>query len=62
MLSCRQATELMSQANERSLGLRERLGLRLHLLFCAGCAEFQRQLAFMSRSFARLRGEETKQQ
>jgi hypothetical protein len=54
MLSCQQATELMSQAQDRPLNFGERIGLRLHVLICAGCANYQRQmdvLRFACRRF-----------
>lgn len=44
MLSCRQATELMSQEQDRPLGLSERIGLRLHVWICRGCANYRRQM------------------
>lgn len=47
MLSCRQATELMSQEQDRRLGLAERLGLRLHVLICTGCNNYRRQMAVL---------------
>ena len=40
MLTCKDASELLSQAQDRTLGLRERLALRLHLLICDGCTNF----------------------
>jgi hypothetical protein len=42
MLSCRQATELMSQEQDRPLTLGERVGLRLHVLICAACTNYRR--------------------
>ena len=44
MLSCRQATELMSQEQDRPLRLAERLGLRLHVLICSACSNYRRQM------------------
>jgi hypothetical protein len=44
MLSCKQAAELMSQEQDRRLGLVERIGLRLHLLVCTGCSNYRRQM------------------
>ncbi|MDP1610957.1 MAG: zf-HC2 domain-containing protein [Sulfuritalea sp.] len=44
MLSCKQATELMSQEQDRRLSLAERIGLRLHVLICTGCGNYRRQL------------------
>ncbi len=53
MLSCKQATRLASQALDRPLSLRERLGLRAHLMICAGCAQFERQLGFLREASKR---------
>ncbi len=47
MLSCKQSAELISQGMDRSLSLRERLGLRLHLLMCYGCRNAGQQLEFI---------------
>jgi hypothetical protein len=47
MLSCKEASALMSQALDRRLSLRERLSLRLHLAICEGCRRFERQMAFL---------------
>lgn len=44
MLSCKDVSRLNSQAQERRLTGRERLGVRLHLLICKGCREFARRL------------------
>lgn len=47
MLNCRQATELMSQEQDRPLNLAERLGLRLHVLICTGCSNYRRQMGVL---------------
>jgi len=47
MLNCRQATELMSQEQDRPLTLVERLGLRLHVWICAGCNNYRRQMGIL---------------
>jgi len=47
MLSCKEVSVLLSQAQERRLGWRERLGLRLHLLLCDGCTNLRKQLDFI---------------
>lgn len=44
MLSCRDSTELMSQARERPLTLRERVALYLHWAACTACRRFNRQM------------------
>lgn len=50
MLTCKQAAALLSQSQDRRLVLRERLALRLHLLVCDACRNFQRQVDFLSRT------------
>ncbi|MBK8133670.1 MAG: zf-HC2 domain-containing protein [Gammaproteobacteria bacterium] len=47
MPSCRESTRLMSEARERALTRGERVGLRLHLLMCAGCRNFGKHLDFL---------------
>ena len=47
MLSCKQASVLLSQAQERRLGWWEQLGLKLHLTLCDGCTNFRKQLDFI---------------
>jgi hypothetical protein len=47
MLSCKEAAALMSQEQDRQLGFGERIGLRLHLLICAGCSNYRRQMEVM---------------
>lgn len=54
MLTCREATRLVSQGLDRRLGVAERLALRLHLLICDGCTTFSKQAAFLRRAFSRL--------
>ncbi len=54
ILTCREATRLVSQGLERRLGLAERLALRLHLLICDGCTNFSKQVAFLRRALSRL--------
>lgn len=47
MLSCKQASQLLSQSLDRRLSWRERMGLRLHLMVCDVCQRFGKQLAIM---------------
>lgn len=47
MLSCQQATELMSQEQDRPITLAERIGLRLHVLICSGCGNYRRQMGVL---------------
>ena len=55
MLSCKDASKLSSQARERRLRLWERLGLHLHLMICAGCTNFRKQLDFIGTALRRCR-------
>ena len=54
-LSCKDASALLSQAQERALGPYERFKLRLHLSVCDGCTNFLRQLDFMRAAVRRFR-------
>ena len=56
MLSCKQATELMSQEQDRPLSLTERFGLRLHVWICAGCANYRRQMNVLRSACRRFGG------
>ncbi|MGE5169038.1 MAG: zf-HC2 domain-containing protein [Rudaea sp.] len=50
MLSCKDASRLLSQREDRALLPFERIRLRLHLLFCDACRRFGAQLRFMRRA------------
>ena len=57
-LKCRQASRLLSEAEDRQLGLSERLALRVHLGLCDACTQFSRQLAFLRRALKAYPGQE----
>jgi hypothetical protein len=55
MLSCQQTSLIVSQSYDRRLLWRERIGIRLHLMLCAACANFKRHMDFLRtalRSYA----------
>lgn len=55
MLTCKEATRLCSEGMDRPLELRERLTLKMHLLMCAGCSNYNAQMArlrAMTRRYA----------
>lgn len=54
MLTCKEATRLMSEAQDRKLGVAERLQIELHLAICNGCRNFRRQLDFLRAACRRL--------
>lgn len=47
MLSCKEATHLLSQLQDRKLTLAERMQLEVHLAMCKGCSNFRDQMAFL---------------
>ena len=47
MLSCKEATRLVSEAQERKLGLGERLALRFHNLVCSSCRRFEKHIGIV---------------
>ena len=44
MLSCKQASQLISQSLDRPLTMRERVALKLHLFVCKYCKRFSQQV------------------
>ncbi|MBR0565871.1 zf-HC2 domain-containing protein [Azoarcus sp. L1K30] len=49
MLTCKEATRLSSEALDRELNLRERLSLRMHILMCTGCTNFEEQMRHLRK-------------
>ncbi|WP_300452482.1 zf-HC2 domain-containing protein [Accumulibacter sp.] len=47
MLSCKEATRLMSEAQDRPLSRGEKLLLEMHLAMCRGCRNFRTQMDFL---------------
>lgn len=50
MLSCKDATRLLSEAQDRKLGLSERMSLEIHLAICHGCNNFGKQMRFLRQA------------
>lgn len=44
MLNCHEVTRLLSESQERSLALKERVSLKIHVLMCSGCRNFGKQM------------------
>lgn len=60
MLSCRDATKLFSESQERPLTIREKAALRLHVAVCKPCRNCKRHvdtLRSVARAFAKGAGE-----
>jgi predicted anti-sigma-YlaC factor YlaD len=49
MLTCKEASHLVSQNQDRPLSFNECLGLRIHLWMCVNCRRFERQIGLMRR-------------
>jgi hypothetical protein len=53
LISCKDASRLISQMQDAQLPLRRRVAVRLHLLFCDACTAFFRQLRFLRATMRR---------
>lgn len=63
MLNCNNATRLMSESQERSLSITEQVSLKLHMMICSGCRNFNDQMGvirLMTRSYAKKKNEQEK--
>lgn len=54
--TCREASELLSRAQDRPLSVREKLTLYIHLPLCDGCRHFREQLMFMRQAMRKYLG------
>lgn len=55
MLTCKQASQLISQSLDRPLSLSSRVKLRFHLFICDACTRFNRQLGQLRMAVHRMR-------
>jgi len=53
VINCKEASRLLSQAQDRSLAHEESAAVRFHLISCRMCREFERQLAFLRATMRR---------
>lgn len=53
MLTCKEASRLVSESLDHRLRLTDRLGLRIHLLICRACERFAAQAQFLRRAARR---------
>ena len=58
MLSCRRASQLLSDAMDRRLSLGQRILLRYHLLVCRACNRFRDQLGLIRAAIGMYRDSE----
>ena len=47
MPTCKEASRLMSEGQDRELDLGQRTALRLHLFICSACSRVKKQMAFL---------------
>jgi predicted anti-sigma-YlaC factor YlaD len=57
MMSCKQATHLLSQQLDRKLTKRETMSLNFHLMMCSGCTNFRENMAFLRKACERVAAE-----
>lgn len=50
MMNCKQATRLISESQDRSLSLTEKMSLKVHVMMCTGCKNFSLQVPFLSKA------------
>ena len=55
LVSCKDVSHLLSQAQERPMSEWQRARVRWHLAVCSMCRAFERQLAFMRETMRRFR-------
>jgi Putative zinc-finger len=53
LISCKDASRLISQMQDGELPFGRRVAVRLHLLFCDACNGFLRQLRFLRAAMRR---------
>ncbi|OOY38411.1 hypothetical protein BOV90_01485 [Solemya velum gill symbiont] len=56
MLSCKDATKLVSQKQDAQLSLMQRISLSLHLMMCSGCKNYERQIDVIHKACRRISG------
>lgn len=58
MLTCKEISKLVSDSLDRKLPVRQRIGVRFHLMMCSMCRAYEKQthlLRKMMHSYARLK-------
>ena len=58
LVSCKEASRLLSQREDHALAFADRVKLALHLAVCIACSRFARQLAVMRKAMARYRSQD----
>jgi predicted anti-sigma-YlaC factor YlaD len=58
MMNCKQATQQVSQKQDRTLSIKEQLTLRFHLAMCSGCRNYNRQIKLIRKACSHISGQE----
>lgn len=53
LISCKDASRLLSRMQDGEVGWLDRLKLKLHLTACEACRRFERQLGFLREAMRR---------
>lgn len=53
LITCKYATHLVSDREERPLGVVDRVLLKLHLAWCIACRRFERQMRFLREAMGK---------
>lgn len=57
MLTCKQASQLISQSLDQPLSWSQRLQLKMHLLLCGACNRFRQQLFLLRAALQKMRNQ-----
>lgn len=57
MLSCKDATRIMSEKLDRQLSTAEKLSLGFHLTLCKGCRNYDKQMAIIHQACRQVSGQ-----
>lgn len=55
IISCKDASRLVSRRQDQALGRFDRWALRLHLAVCDACARFERQMRLLREAMRKYR-------
>ena len=55
MLTCKQASQIISQSLDGPLSFSDRMKLKFHLFICDACNRFNQQLRLLSHAVQRIR-------
>lgn len=55
MLNCKDTSRLIAKSQDRPLSIRERWGLKFHLMMCSSCRRFDHQMALIRLAMHKMR-------